>query len=172
MDNYVQIKHTKSHEYKEKRIGIDFGGVIKDHGTSKSIIGSFKHIRMLCKTFSRDNVFIVSKAKQRMEKVVREWLVKHQFCEKTGFKEDNIHFVRECKDKITKLIKYKINYFIDDKWEVVSSLDKHIHLNKVFWFIPRTTENETALINKKSVEFRNKLTITIKWYKIYKSIIS
>ena len=75
--------------------------------------------------FGRDNVFIVSKAKEKVKQRSIEWLDHHNFYEITGHSRDNVFFCRERKDKAEICNKYNINSFIDDRIDVLNFMDKN-----------------------------------------------
>ena len=115
-------------------IGIDFGGVIVEHGVqvvmrggdvqdtmfgqnyleSPANIGAVEAVSELVKALGPRNVFIVSKAKETMRKKTLEWLEYNAFFEKTGMFHCNVFFCREREDKGPIAEKIGIESFVDD----------------------------------------------------------
>lgn len=121
-------------EVRKEILGIDIGNVITQVGNeifspnfleAKQMPGAFEGIRKLVSSrFGPDNVFLVSKCKDRMQKRTAEWLKHHNFYEVTGVREDHVHFCFERHEKAPICLRFGINIFIDDRLEILD----HLHI--------------------------------------------
>lgn len=135
------------------RIAFDIGGVIRvDDTISDEMIMS---IKLVIDKFKQHNVFIISKAKNKWITKNKEFLLFHNFYEKTGFNIDNVYYVNEYADKRIICDKLEINYMIDDSTKVIRYL---LDSNTIsIWF---GLSNDIACIDKKD---RNKVILAKSW---------
>lgn len=116
-----------------ERLGIDVGGVITDRADDKSDTsflsdnylntaacdGAFAAIERLVGSLGNENVFIVSKCGENVERKTRSWLSHHRFFELTGMHSANMHFCRQRQDKAPICRNLEITHFIDDRADVL-----------------------------------------------------
>jgi hypothetical protein len=130
-------------------LGVDVGGVIIDRvndGTDTSffgrnfllttaVAGVFDVLRQLNERF--DKIVLVSKCGQSTQDRTRQWLAHHNFYERTGIAEVDVHFCRERREKAPICQKLGVTHFIDDRLEVLGYLESVSHL---YLFQPIETE--------------------------------
>jgi hypothetical protein len=119
------------------KLGIDVGGVIIDRKRNDSsdtslfgpnylqahaVPGAFQTIQKLHEIFG-DQVYIVSKCGQNIERKTREWMEANRFHDETGVPKEQLRFCRSRADKAPICEELEITHFIDDKLEVLSYLD-------------------------------------------------
>ena len=136
------------------KLGIDVGGVIIDRindKTDTSFFGNnylattacpdaFESISKLTRvTFGIDNVYLVSKAREKTERRTREWLEHHRFYEITGIKPENVHVCKERDGKAPICKDLGITHFIDDRLEVLGYLTT---VDNLYLFQGRSREIE------------------------------
>ena len=82
---------------KNTRIAFDLGGVIIERGAFENFLipESDISVKLAVEKFGAENVFIISKAKEKYTQRNIDFLRSHSFFEKTKVKEENVHFVRE-----------------------------------------------------------------------------
>jgi hypothetical protein len=112
-----------------KNIGIDVGWTIKgikgeEGKKNEPMPHSFDVIKKIVKEF--DNVYLISKADSRQKAEVEEWLFQNYFFEITGVKHGNLYFCHERRDKSIFAKGLELNYFIDDRPEVMYHLPFYI----------------------------------------------
>lgn len=127
------------------RLGIDVGGVIAvpnkhnendgdcivtSHSKEDTVLTNaviteecFVAVKTLVSHFGADNVFIVSKAGDRMEANTRTWLLEKGFYSRTGLREDHVLFCKSRSQKRPIVDAIGITHFIDDRWSVMKHLD-------------------------------------------------
>jgi hypothetical protein len=118
-------------------LGIDIGRVIiHGDGPDTSFVGAgsdeeamaapmmdgaFDAIARLVRSFG-NRVWIVSKCGKRIEARSRMWLERQRFHELTGIPRDRLHFCRERKDKAAIALRLGIDWFIDDRIDVLRAM--------------------------------------------------
>jgi uncharacterized HAD superfamily protein len=114
-----------------KRIGIDIGRVIIDSDTDENLIftekyleakevkDSFSKIRDFCKNYGSENIYLVSKCGDSIQKKTKEWLEYKDFYTKTNFNKENLYFCYKREDKYPIAKKLNLNLFIDDRYSVL-----------------------------------------------------
>ena len=145
------------------RIGLDFGKTIAVTD-SLPFYHSFETIKHIVCKYGIENVFIISKAREKMRKDILKWFKTYNFFKKTGIIKNNVFFVREYVDKVTLVKKMNINVFIDDHFKVISRLVELEIIFKVIWF------NEKGNIRLIPKTLRKKVVISNKWNRISKII--
>ena len=81
------------------KIGIDFGKTIADLMSEKiEIEFSIEAINKLVNRFGNNNIWIVSKAGDEMEKKIKKWLLDNKFNTRTGFINSQIIFANKFAD--------------------------------------------------------------------------
>lgn len=111
------------------KIGIDFGGVIvrasegQDFNSADGLgIEASNAIESISCLSKSHELWIISKASKRVERFTREWLSEVKFYSQTSFLPQNILFCEKRSDKKGICESLKLDYFIDDNSEVISSL--------------------------------------------------
>lgn len=122
-------------------LGVDVGGVIvtlagRDADTSffgsrpletPAVAGVFEALAALTGMPFAARVHVVSKAGPKVAANTRAWLAHHDFFDRTGIPETNLHFVRERRDKAPVCERLGITHFVDDHLDVLSYLDSVEH---------------------------------------------
>lgn len=148
---------------KKIKIGIDFGKTIGDIMKNEGEIEySIIAIEKIINRFGKNNIWIVSKAGEEMEKKIKNWLVEHNFYNLTGFLPSQIIFVKTHNQKREIVDKIKINYFIDDSYKNVREIYSSIYLDKFIWF-----KGNNRQLKDVPHKYRNKIIIINSWKKIY-----
>jgi hypothetical protein len=122
-------------------LGVDVGGVIIDRvndGTDTSFFGdnflnttavpeAFETLWKLTtgdsSPFSRGRTYVVSKCGRKIQVKTRRWMDHHQFFARTGIPSQNVHFCFERHQKEPICKKLNITHFVDDRPDVLSSLE-------------------------------------------------
>ena len=105
-----------------------------------------------------DNIFVVSKAKPKMEQRIRQWLKDRDFYASTGFSHDNVIFVVNYEDKAVVVQQLEISIFYDDQAKVIWSLAPLTIVEHIFWM--HADAREIKLLPKK---LRHKVVPTKEW---------
>jgi hypothetical protein len=143
-----------------KNLGIDLGRTVvgpKSEG-SKAFENSFEVINKLTKLFN--NTFIISRVNSEQRERAINWLEEKDFYNLTGIKKENVYFCFDRKDKCIFVQGLNIDWFIDDRPDVLIPMKNEI--NKIL-FNPWEGDLEKHLdqIN----EMKN-LTIVKNWKQI------
>lgn len=146
------------------RIGIDFGMTIGEIGDDP-IPDSFSIIKMIIHKYKKQNVLIISKAKQEMQEKILDWLESHKFYQTTGFDSNNLFFVDNYEDKRTIIIEKSINVFVDDTYKVIKSIMDLDSLKYIIFFHQRPSNEQ--FLEMFPVQYRSKIVITTHWNKIW-----
>ncbi len=142
------------------RIGIDIGGVIiaqdtdepdlffsEDFLRAKPFPDCFETIRLLIEKFGKENVFIISKCGEKVQRKSREWLEHNHFFSITGFVPDHIHFCLERHEKAGIAERLQLNNFIDDRYTVLKYLLSLEQIERLILFSPNETEQGLSRSN-------------------------
>src|SRR3989338_6047305 len=164
------------------RLGIDVGGVIISRGHHESrdttfftgnyletppVVGAFDAIRRLIEEkFGQDNVFLVSKAYPKTQRKTLEWFDAQGFYQKTGINPQNVLFVLERAEKEAVCKKLGIDYFIDDRAEVLYHLSPTVP--NLFLFAPVPIE----LARLQSYGLKGKAKVVNKWQEATKLLLT
>jgi len=81
------------------KFALDLRGVIVDKETETITEEAIMSVRHVVEKFGKDNVYIISKAKNRWIKANHERLAKCNFFEETGMEKSNLYFCDEYEDK-------------------------------------------------------------------------
>ena len=87
--------------------------------------GAFAVVRDLV-TLTGGDVWLVSKAGPRVQKLTREWLDHWRFFAATGMRPDHVRFCKERADKAVHAQKLGLTHFIDDRIDVLHALQPHV----------------------------------------------
>jgi len=121
------------------RLGVDIGRVIIGGGTvpggsdtqffsgdtarmlaTPAVPGAFDTLSRLVPRF--EQVWLVSKCGERVQRSTRQWLDHHDFATRTGIPRDHIRFCLKRPDKAGHCADLGITHFIDDKIDVHQAL--------------------------------------------------
>lgn len=122
-----------------QRLGVDIGRVIiggaEVPGGSDTQFFSGDTTRMLATpavpdafdTLARlvphfEQVWLVSKCGERVQRHTMQWLDHHRFAARTGIPRDNVRFCRKRPDKAIHCAELTITHFIDDRLDVHEAL--------------------------------------------------
>jgi len=142
------------------KIGIDIGGVIIAQDTdepdlffteaflnAKTFLDCFETIKHLVQSLGCENVFIISKCGESIQKKSREWLEHKNFFNITGFDPNNIYFCLERQEKAKIADKLGLTVFIDDRYTVLQYMLNSTQLNRLILFCPNSKEEELSKNN-------------------------
>jgi len=132
------------------RIAFDIGGVIIDRNTNNYMNEAIMSLQEIIKKFKNDNVYIISKARDKYVIQNRLFFEETQFYERTGFLEQNLYFVPEYEDKQFLCNKLKINYLVDDSIKVLRYFDDN-HVTKCIWFGMKNNDKYKCVSTWKSI---------------------
>jgi hypothetical protein len=114
-------------------VGIDVGGVLRNvvHPSSgpegflsvPPVRGSIETVEWLTGLLGREHVFIVSKCPEGSESVIVAWLDQYGFFSNAGLDSDNIRFSHTRENKARIACELSIDYFIDDRIEVLDAMN-------------------------------------------------
>jgi len=141
----------------QERLGVDIGGVIisdfdppRSHNAENEVeeylskpseTNAFLVLQQLVtEKFGSENVFLVSKAQVNHQKRTLLWLEQTQFFEKTGILPQNLIFCIERFQKREICEELCINYFIDDRFDVLSHVSQVSCMKCCFLFGSRPFE--------------------------------
>lgn len=158
-------------------LGVDIGNVIINHrltdksdktlheerySTIVAAEGVFDAIKKLNDEKFHGNIFLISKCTEWAQEKILAWLEDNDFYTKTEVKKENVFFCRERseKDKICK--DNGINYFIDDRLEVLSHMTETVP--NLFLYQPKQEEVDEFK------EFLPKVTRVESWEEILEKI--
>lgn len=155
------------------RVGIDIGRVIScpahDDGTpDTSFILALTHADAMATPIAPDcidvikllvrkaegNVWLISKAGQRIESLTRDWLAHINFFGLTGVNPANLIFVRKREEKQVHARELMLTDFIDDRSDILLSMHKKVPNLYLFgpqkhpappWVIPVKNWTEVAV---------------------------
>jgi hypothetical protein len=121
------------------RLGVDIGRVIIGGGVvpgssdtqffsgdtarmlaTPAVPGAFDTLARLVPRF--EQVWLVSKCGERVQRRTRQWLDHHDFAARTGIPQDNIRFCLKRPDKAIHCADLGITHFVDDKLDVHQAL--------------------------------------------------
>jgi hypothetical protein len=122
-------------------LGVDFGRVINDGASHPSgndtafltgseqmmlatpvMAGAIDGLTALVRDFE-SRVWIISKAGPRIQANTERWLSHHGFWDVTGIPSTQNRFVRQRRDKADVCAEVGVTHFVDDRSEVISTLD-------------------------------------------------
>ena len=121
------------------RLGIDIGRVIiappSEEGSDTSFLGGTDESAMLTRPSEgafdaiadltnhfEGRVWLVSKCGPKIQQRTRLWLAHWRFFEHTGIPKKNLRFCRQRPQKADHCAKLGINYFVDDRVDVLRHL--------------------------------------------------
>ncbi|GAA3207238.1 hypothetical protein ACFO1B_19450 [Dactylosporangium siamense] len=121
------------------RLGVDIGRVIIGGGVvpgssdtqffsgdtarmlaTPAVPGAFEALARLVPRF--EQVWLVSKCGERVQRHTRQWLDHHDFAARTGIPREHIRFCLKRPDKAVHCAQLGITHFVDDKLDVHQAL--------------------------------------------------
>jgi len=133
-------------------LGIDCGNVIF-HGFGRSVPGSLENIRKIVQSKHFDKIYIVSRARIIAKYYYLARLKYINFWNYTGISRNDIYFCRYDEEKAAICKQLNINYFIDDRFEVLrhlSMVDKKYALDPKLAKIKRFAKSNSDVVIVKS----------------------
>ncbi|GAA0504606.1 hypothetical protein Ade02nite_70390 [Paractinoplanes deccanensis] len=121
-----------------RNLGVDIGRVIIDGGApsgadtqfftgdtarmlaTPAVPGAFATLARLVPLF--DQVWLISKCGERVQRRTRLWLDHHDFAARTGIPREHLRFCLRRPDKATHCAELGITHFVDDKPDVHRAL--------------------------------------------------
>ena len=100
------------------RIAFDLYGVIINKNINGYMFESILSLKLAVQKYGRDNIFIISKAKDKYVELNKEYLNNIHFFDNTLINKENLIFCREYEDKAILCKKLNIDYMIDDSLKV------------------------------------------------------
>ncbi|XVV17080.1 hypothetical protein ACQP2X_22690 [Actinoplanes sp. CA-131856] len=85
-----------------------------------AVPGAFETLRSLVPLF--DDVWLVSKCGERVQRRTRQWLDHHDFDARTGIPRDHVRFCLKRPEKAIHCAELGVTHFIDDKLDVHQAL--------------------------------------------------
>lgn len=104
------------------KIAFDLRGVIVDKITGLISDECIMSIKLTVEKLKKENVYIISKAKDKWININKERLKNIDFFKRTGMLNKNLYFVNEYEDKEKLCKKLNINYMVDDSIKVIRCL--------------------------------------------------
>jgi hypothetical protein len=114
-----------------KKIGIDVGGVLRSrlgiddletYLATPPNTDALAVVQWIVATFGKKNTYIVSRCPEEKEQAILVWLDQHGFMTEALLDPANIFFCRERAEKAPIVQSLGINYFIDDRAEVLAEM--------------------------------------------------
>lgn len=116
------------------RIGIDIGKVIIGGASelpdtsffsdnflaTPPVSEAFESIQLLANTF---DIWLISKCGQKIQERSLVWLESYEFFESTGVKPEQVVFCRQRKEKAPIAQSLELRVFIDDRVDIISSME-------------------------------------------------
>jgi hypothetical protein len=146
-NNFQTVKHM-SWKGKQSipRLGVDVGGVLREADgiittgdefdaaflQAPALESSIEVLATLVQAFKPENVFIVSKAKQDMQRRTMLWFDEIDLFNRTGIPKRNVYFCREHGDKGVVTSKLRITHFVDDREKVLRALPASVGFKILF----------------------------------------
>ena len=162
---------------KKEALGVDIGNVVinhrlmdksnsddwkKEYLSSPPLEDVFESLDALNNGKFKDATFLVSKCKEEAEFLIKVWLDKHDFYNKTGIAKDKVFFCRERSDKDKICQENNIKYFIDDRLEVLGYMVGNVP--NLYLFQPEEKEVEEFK------QFLSKVTLVSGWLDLMRKI--
>jgi hypothetical protein len=98
------------------------GGSIQAALATPPYEGMFEAVPQLARMFG-GRVWLVSKARPKMQEKTRLWLAHHRFFERAGIASDQLRFCLERPQKAEHCRELALEYFIDDRLDVLEHLE-------------------------------------------------
>lgn len=98
------------------------GGTIEAALATPPYEGMFDVVPQLVERFA-GQVWLVSKARTRVQEKTRLWLEHHKFFERTGISPANLRFCLERHEKAIHCRELQLTHFVDDRSDVLDHLD-------------------------------------------------
>lgn len=96
-------------------------GTLEEALRTPPMDGAFDAVKQLVEAFER-RVWLISKCYPRVQDRTRRWLDHHGFYDKTGLRRDRVVFCLERPQKAGHCERLGIEYFIDDRLDVLEAM--------------------------------------------------
>ncbi|HLY73435.1 MAG TPA: hypothetical protein VKU80_04885 [Planctomycetota bacterium] len=96
-------------------------GTLEEALQTPPMAGAFEAVTRLVEVFER-RVWLISKCFPRVQDRTRRWLDHHGFYDKTGLRRDRLIFCLERSQKAGHCERLGIEYFIDDRLDVLEAM--------------------------------------------------
>jgi hypothetical protein len=147
---------TNEQAQMDQRIGIDIGNVLtkrdtdirpfgEDYLNVQPCDGAFEAVTILAEIAGPSNIFIISKCSLENQKKSLEWLEYKNFFSLTGVRQEHVYFCLKRSDKRTIAENLQLNYFVDDRWTVLTHLLTLDSIRKMYLFCPVPEEKEAFM---------------------------
>jgi hypothetical protein len=125
-------------------LGVDVGNVITGGGgedtsffsdnylETPEVEGAIDSLARLVPKF--DDVYIISKCGNKVQKKTLEWMNHHDFYNRTGIGVDKFNFCYKREDKVWIAEFWGVTHFVDDRKDVLDTMVGRIP--NLFWFAP------------------------------------
>lgn len=137
------------------KLGFDIGNVIMgskgkedtsffgpNYLLTPDLPGAIDSLLLLTKRFGSENVFLVSKCRDNVQRKTREWFEHHAFFTRTDITPANLHFCYERKEKAGICEAHGIELFVDDKLDVLEPMEGKVRHR--FLFAPSQRDAERS----------------------------
>lgn len=104
------------------RFAFDLRGVIINKSTEEIDHEAVTSIKLVVEKYGKNNIFIISKAKNKYIDINKKRLNDYNFFKKTGMLKCNLYFCNEYSDKSKLCANLNIDYMIDDSLKVIKYL--------------------------------------------------
>ena len=98
------------------------GGSLETALNTPPYEGMFEAVPQLVRMFG-GRVWLVSKARPKMQEKTRLWLIRHRFYERTGIPPEHLRFCLERPQKADHCRELGLDFFIDDRLDVLEHLE-------------------------------------------------
>ena len=98
------------------------GGSVEDALRTPPYEGMFEAVPQLVQRFG-GRVWLISKARPKMQEKTRLWLAHHGFFERTGIAPEHLRFCFERHEKAGHCQELQLTHFVDDRLDVLQHLD-------------------------------------------------
>jgi len=132
-----------------------FGKAVEYVLTTPPCDGVFEVLPDLVRQFE-GRVWLVSKARPRVQRKTRAWLAYRKFFERTGIASDHLRFCLERNEKADHCRELCITHFIDDREDVLQHLEGIVAHRYLFG--PQPTQTPPGIVHVDS------------WYRVRESV--
>ena len=114
------------------KIGIDIGGVLRSKRDSLALNSDMPQpptpnaievMKNLVSRYGKENLYIISKVPEESEELMLIWLRDNGMFEDVGTDPSHVYFCRLRTEKAFIASELKLNYFVDDRAEVLESMN-------------------------------------------------
>lgn len=145
----------------KKRLGVDIGGVLMSKDTDSDaqffsdnflqtpeVPAAIQTLTYFTSFIDPEDIFLISKCSESIEKKTRQWLEYRYFFKETGLLAENLIFCRNRADKARISEELSITHFIDDRHSVLIHMLNLKSIKKLFLFRPSSNELPQTMESK------------------------